>query len=283
MSAKGKPPALPENVLGMLAAADKKNGFPAGTMLSVMQQEVGGDVGKYLNDPTAYHYGLNPEGKRVAGHTGKVSTAFGPFGILESTGKDPGYGVKPLANKSLDEQVRFAADYLAARTKARGGDLTAGLAGYGEGAKYAGQVVGRLPGGGIQVASNTPVGRRPDGGIQVLAPTPAPVVDEGPVGPPVASLPPSEAAPVVYAAQAKGPNAWDAFIQTVNQARGPVTSQDLSYAQAMPPPAQYQQAQVLPPSGRVSYGRPGPQAPGGSRLAAMKNFVDMADWGHFVA
>ena len=92
-----------------------------------------------------------------------------------------------------------------------------------------------------------------------------------------------EAAPVVYAAQAKGPNAWDAFIQTVNQARGPVTSQDLSYAQAMPPPAQYQQAQIPMPAGRVNFGRPVPQAPGGNRIAAMKNFVDMADWGHFVA
>lgn len=281
MSAKGKANSLPENVVGLLAAADKRNGFPAGTMASVMQQEVGGDVGKYLNDPSTYHYGLNPEGKRVAGHTGKVSTAFGPFGILESTGRDPGYGVKPLQNKSLDEQVRFAADYLAARTKAKGGDLSAGLAGYGEGAKYAGQVVGRLPGGGTQVASNTPVGRRPDGGIQVLATTPASAVDEGPVAPPVASLPPSEAAPVVYAQAAPGPNAWDAFIQTVNQARGQVTAQDLNYAQA-PVQAQYQQAQIPMPAGRVNFGRPVPQAPGGNRIAAMKNFVDMADWGHFV-
>lgn len=101
----------------LLQAADKQYGFPSGTMASLMQQETGGNQ-KYLNDPAAYHYGLNAEGKRIAGHTGKVSTAFGPFGILESTAANPGYGVAPLKDKSLEEQVRFAAEYLGARSKA---------------------------------------------------------------------------------------------------------------------------------------------------------------------
>ena len=111
-------------------------------MASVMQQETGGNA-KYLQDPSTYHYGLNAEGKRIAGHTGKISTAFGPFGILESTGRDPGYGVKPLQNKSIEEQIRFSGDYLAARSKGAG-SLQAGLAGYGEGGKYGQQVMARL-------------------------------------------------------------------------------------------------------------------------------------------
>lgn len=126
----------------LLQAADKQYGFPAGTMASLMQQETGGNQ-KYLNDPAAYHYGLNAEGKRIAGHTGKVSTAFGPFGILESTAANPGYGVAPLKDKSLEEQIRFAAEYLGARSKA-GGGLASGLAGYGEGSKYANQVLARV-------------------------------------------------------------------------------------------------------------------------------------------
>jgi hypothetical protein len=171
MMSKGQSKALamPDKVMGLLAQADKRNGFPEGTMYSVMQQEVGGQLEKFLGDPSAYHYGLNKDGKRVAGHTGKVSTAFGPFGILESTGKKPGYGVEPLKDKSLEEQVRFAADYLAARSKDAGG-LKGGLAGYGEGAKYANQVAGRVGGigGGVPSGEGEPVlaKKAPQGGIK---------------------------------------------------------------------------------------------------------------------
>ena len=137
---------LPDNVVTLLADAEKKNGLPQGTMQAILQQEVGGNAGKYLSDPAAYHYGLNAEGKRIAGHTGKVSTAFGPFGILESTAKDPGFGVVPLRDKSLAEQIRFSSEYLAARSKK--GGLGAGLAGYGEGTKYGQQVAARIGGKG---------------------------------------------------------------------------------------------------------------------------------------
>jgi len=137
--------SMPDEIVKMLAAEDKRKNFPAGTMQSLMQQEVGGNLSKYMKDPTTYHYGLNAKGKRIAGHTGKVSTAFGPFGLLESTAAKPGYGVTPLGDKSsLVEQARFAADYLAARSK-KAGSLDGGLAGYGEGAKYASQVAGRIP------------------------------------------------------------------------------------------------------------------------------------------
>lgn len=135
---------LSERIQALLAQAERFTGLPNGTMSSIMQQEVGAGAGRFLQDPSAYHYAKNAQGQRVAGHTGKISTAFGPFGILESTAAKPGYGVKPLANKTIEEQVRFASEYLAARSK--NGGLEKGLSGYGEGARYASQVAGRIPG-----------------------------------------------------------------------------------------------------------------------------------------
>lgn len=127
---------------GKLEEAEKKNGLPAGVLKSVMAQETGGKQ-EYLNDPAKYHYGLNANGQRIAPHTGQVSTAFGPFGILESTGSRPGYGVAPLKDKSLDEQIRFSSEYLAARSKSAG-SIEGGLAGYGEGASYSNSVMSRM-------------------------------------------------------------------------------------------------------------------------------------------
>ncbi len=126
-----------------LSEAAKAAGLPAGLMESVVNTEIGSNS-KFIEDPAAYHYPLNAEGKRIAPHTGKVSTAFGPYGILESTAKNPGYGVKPLQNKSLEEQTRFATEYMAARIKAEG--LENGVAGYGEGASYANKVLSKAAG-----------------------------------------------------------------------------------------------------------------------------------------
>lgn len=132
---------------------EERTGLPRGMLSAIMQQETGGKQ-DYIVDPAKYHYGLNAEGKRIAGHTGKVSTAFGPFGILESTAASPGYGVEPLKDKSLGEQLRFASDYLSARIR-KAGSVEAGLAGYGEGSKYAAQVLGRL-GQPVPAQSETP-------------------------------------------------------------------------------------------------------------------------------
>jgi hypothetical protein len=129
----------------LISATEERTGLPKGALLGVLGQEVGAQASKFINDPAAYHYAKDASGKRVAKHTGKVSTAFGPFGILESTGAKPGYGVAPLKDKSLEEQVRFAGEYLAARTK-QAGSLIGGLAGYGEGAEYAEQVAKRIGG-----------------------------------------------------------------------------------------------------------------------------------------
>lgn len=114
-----------------LLAADREKGFPDGTMWSVMMQETSGkDLG--------YHYEPDASGKRK-------SSAYGPFGILlNSTAKDPGYGVDPLQSLDKDEQLRFAADYLAARSESAG-SVERGLAGYGEGRRYANQVLARAP------------------------------------------------------------------------------------------------------------------------------------------
>jgi len=115
----------------ILSEQESRAGLPSGLLCSLVTQETG-DKEDYIKDPGKYHYAQGPDGRRVAGHTGKVSTAFGPFGLLESTASDPGYGVAPLAGKDLAEQARFVADYLAARIKTAG-SVEAGLAGYGEG------------------------------------------------------------------------------------------------------------------------------------------------------
>ncbi len=204
--------ALPDNVFSMLAAADKQRGFPAGTMQSLLMQETGGQA-QYLNDPTTYHYAANADGKRIAPQSGKISTAHGPFGILESTAKDPGYGVKPMGDKaSLAEHIRFAGDYLAARSKSAGG-LSAGLAGYGEGEKYAAQVVGRRDGkvpATNLVAAAAPVDTSAP--VVVAQATPAPVLEA--VAAPVEQLVAQAASPA-----AAGPNTWDSFLTNLRAAQ----------------------------------------------------------------
>lgn len=187
-----KTKGISDELITLLGEADKRNGLPSGTMFSVMQQESGGQS-KYIDAPDTYHYELNKEGKRVAGHTGKVSTAFGPFGILESTGANPGYGVAPLKDKSIEEQVRFASDYLTARSKSAGG-LEAGLSGYGEGGKYGKQVMARIGKGQVvpveipMVASAAPVSLPVTESVNLAA---APQVQAAPVQ--VAQAPMNEA------------------------------------------------------------------------------------------
>lgn len=234
MSDKSKSKGIPDNVIQLLADADKRHGFPSGTMASVMQQEIGGQTEKYLGDPSAYHYEKDASGRRVAPQSGKISTAFGPFGILESTGADPGYGVKPLQGKTIDEQVRFASDYLAARSKSAGG-LIGGLAGYGEGAKYAAQVAQRVDGPKLNA-------------LPAMAKA-APPVSEAPVvmsQAPVAQAPEIQPAPAAQLAQAAEPvtvaqvdpaqlNAWHDFLRTMpKQAPQPVNVADLRYGEVTP-------------------------------------------------
>lgn len=208
---------LSDTLITLLAEADKRNGLPNGTMYSIMQQESGGQA-KFLDDPSAYHYPANAEGKRIAGHTGKVSTAFGPFGILESTAADPGYGVAPLKDKSLEEQVRFASDYLAARSRQAGG-LQAGLAGYGEGTKYSKQVMGRIP-----AASPVQVAQAPQSTQVAPNQASSPQVQDAPVQVAQATPVPQR---VISEADLVDPNmAWNGMPQVAAQASIPVSSID---------------------------------------------------------
>lgn len=133
---------LPGDLDQKLAEAERSTGLPAGVLKSVIQQETGGNKA-YLDDPGKYHYPMGPDGRRRT-RAGTVSSAFGPFGILaDSTAKDPGYGVAPLKDRGIDEQIRFASEYLAARSK-RAGGIAGGLSGYGEGDKYSRQVLSRI-------------------------------------------------------------------------------------------------------------------------------------------
>lgn len=198
--------SLPDNLMQMLSAADQSRGFPAGTMASVLQQEIGGQYDKFLGDPAAPHYpsGIAPNGKR--------SSAFGPFGILESTARDPGFGVAPLTDKGLAEQVRFAADYLAARSR-QAGSLKAGLTRYGDGVGYADKVMSRAAGAApVQVAATAAPVAQP---VPVVA-TPE-AMTQVPVQP---SAPPERVVP--------GRDPWTEFVQGV-AAASPPTQESLNY------------------------------------------------------
>jgi soluble lytic murein transglycosylase-like protein len=79
--------------------------------------------------------------------------ASGLTQIMPETAANPGYGVKPMANKTPDEQIRFGSDYLRAMIKANGGDVAKGLAAYnggmgnvnsGETQNYAEKVLKRI-------------------------------------------------------------------------------------------------------------------------------------------
>lgn len=136
---------LPDDVQKVISEVGKRTGLPDGLMQSIIVQEISGK-GEYFDNPAKYHYEPGTDGKRK-------STAFGPYGILDSTAKNPGYGVAPLKDKnSLVEQTRFATEYLAARIKdsvAKGGTMEDGIAGYGQGVKYAEDVMKRLKGGTV--------------------------------------------------------------------------------------------------------------------------------------
>jgi hypothetical protein len=242
---------IPEHLRALWTQNEQRVNMPPGLIAAMNGQETAGSS-KYIDDPTAYHYPLNAEGRRIAAHTGQVSTAFGPYGILESTAAKPGYGVQPLQNKSLEEQTRFMADYAAARAKQAGG-WEKGVAGYGEGDKYGREVFAKLNGGSAGSAS------------PIVAQAQAPVVASAePLGSglklPGARLEPAQSpitqvaeAPVQVAplAQApQGPDPWMAFQNQMASRQNKVAADDLNYvvraADAMPNwgPAQIQAPQA---------------------------------------
>ena len=136
---------LPDDVQKVISEVSKRTGLPDGLMQSIIVQEVSGKS-EYFDNPAKYHYEPGTDGKRK-------STAFGPYGILDSTAKNPGHGVAPLKDKNnLAEQTRFATEYLAGRIKdavAKGGTMEDGIAGYGQGMPYAKAVMERLKAGTV--------------------------------------------------------------------------------------------------------------------------------------
>lgn len=131
--------ALPDKLLALTSEAEKRTGLPKGAVASLIIQEVGGQLDKFLKQPDAFHYAPGPNGEKPK------SSARGLIGVLKDTATKPGYGVTPLKDYSIEEQIRFGADYLAARAK-QAGSFEKGLAGYGEGARYAQQVMNRMEG-----------------------------------------------------------------------------------------------------------------------------------------
>lgn len=94
---------------------EKERGIPQNMLAKIMMTESGGDN-------RGYHY---KDGSYNPKHSD-----YGLFGIKKDyTGKDPGYGVKPLKGTSPEEQARFAADYLAASIKETGSPES-GMAAY---------------------------------------------------------------------------------------------------------------------------------------------------------
>jgi len=68
---------------------------------------------------------------RAVGPETSQGPAKGAAQALDSTARDPGYGVAPLKNQfDLEDSVRFGAEYLAMNLEKFGGDYELALAGY---------------------------------------------------------------------------------------------------------------------------------------------------------
>jgi len=116
-------------ILGKLGPIDPNaspEAIAAQVLPHLIQQESGGN-------PNA----VSPKGAR--GYTQ----------VMPATGRDPGFGVRPLQNDSPEENLRFGRDYLTAMIRRYPGRLDQALAAYNAGP-------GRIPvqGGGPQVAQN---------------------------------------------------------------------------------------------------------------------------------
>jgi len=191
-----KKQAATRSMIEKLAAAEEKRaGLPAGTVSSIVAQETGWQQ-RFLVDPSEAHYKTGSDGKKPK------SSARGLGGILKDTARDPGYGVAPLKDWTVPEQLRFIADYAMAQIK-RTGSVEKGLAAYGEGDKYAEQVAKRIPGMGNAVAT-APPSLEPRRMTQVAAPVrqPQPIaVAELPRMPPAQAFMQAQAQQPVQAAQ----------------------------------------------------------------------------------
>lgn len=111
-------PALVPTDAGRLSNLVVAAGTPEASGLAefVKQQESGGK-----------RYGA--DGKLLTSPKG----AKGEMQVLDSTNKDPGFGVRPAADDSPDERARVGRDYLDAMLKRYGGNVPQALAAYNAG------------------------------------------------------------------------------------------------------------------------------------------------------
>lgn len=72
---------------------------------------------------------LNPDGSVVTSAAG----AKGRMQVMDATNRDPGYGVVPARDDSLEERARVGRDYFQAMLREYGGNLTQALAAYNAG------------------------------------------------------------------------------------------------------------------------------------------------------
>jgi hypothetical protein len=76
-------------------------------------------------------------GNRDYDGSGRVVTspvgAKGRMQVMDATNRDPGFGVRPAADDSLEERARVGQDYLGAMVNHYGGDVRKGLAAYNAG------------------------------------------------------------------------------------------------------------------------------------------------------
>lgn len=100
---------LPKFISDANAGEVDKNLMP-----KLKQQETGN---RHIN-PTTMQLVKSPKG------------AEGSTQVMPATGIDPGYGVKPLQNKTEEEFTRFSTDYIKAMLKEFDGDTEKALAAY---------------------------------------------------------------------------------------------------------------------------------------------------------
>lgn len=196
------------------------------------------------------------DGKILEGPWTRYGTAKGEMQVLDGTSRDPGFGVVPARDGSPEERARVGVDYANAMLRQFGGDEALAAAAYNHGpgnvqklvAKHGASWASYLPketkdyvakvGGGnsppVMVAA--PAALPTGAALQVAAPLPA--------GIPPEMLVQAQSAPLVQAPADAGPDAWQAFLQSMPQTRQPVNVADIDYSNPQPamqvPRFQYQ-------------------------------------------